>query len=178
MVDPNTRLGRLRDARRVFDGVPWPNTFSYNALLSAYARLGSPDDACALFEAIPSPTSAPTTRSLQRSCGRGTAGTHYCSSDMYAKCEQPEEARKVFKAMPERNIVTWNSLITCYEQNGPLGEALVLFVEMMDAGFVPDEVILASVMSACASLAADNVSWNAMIVGYAQNGRAKDALQH
>jgi pentatricopeptide repeat protein len=97
---------------------------------------------------------------------------------MYAKCEQPEEVRKVFEAMPERNVVTWNSLITCYEQNGPLGEALVLFVEMMDAGFVPDEVTLTSVMSACASLAADNVSWNAMIIGYAQNGRAKDALQH
>jgi hypothetical protein len=64
-------------------------TFLLNtlALLSAYARLGSPDDACALFEAIPPPTSAPTTRSLQRSRGRGTAGTHCCSSDMYAKCE-------------------------------------------------------------------------------------------
>jgi pentatricopeptide repeat protein len=75
--------------------------------------------------------------------------------DMYAKCECPAEARKVFEAMPERNIVSWNSLITCYEQNGPVGEALVLFVRMMDAGFVPDEVTLASIMSACAGLAAD-----------------------
>jgi pentatricopeptide repeat protein len=44
--------------------------------------------------------------------------------------------------MPEGNIVSWNSLITCYEQNGPVREALVLFVRMMNAGFVPDEVIL------------------------------------
>jgi pentatricopeptide repeat protein len=31
---------------------------------------------------------------------------------MYAKCECPEAARKVFDAMPERNVVSWNSLIT------------------------------------------------------------------
>jgi pentatricopeptide repeat protein len=74
---------------------------------------------------------------------------------MYAKCERPEDARRVFDAMPERNVVSWNSLITCYEQNGPVGEALVLFVEMMAAGFFPDEVTLSSVMSACAGLAAD-----------------------
>ena len=74
--------------------------------------------------------------------------------DMYAKCERPEDARRVFDAMPERNVVSWNSLITCFEQNGPVGEALVLFVEMMDAGFFPDEVTLSSVMSGCVGLAA------------------------
>jgi pentatricopeptide repeat protein len=209
LVSAYARLGRLRDARRVFDGVPRPNTFSYNALLSAYVRLGSPDDARLLFEAIPDPDQwsySAVVAALARK-GRGGDALRFLAAmhadgfvlnaysfasalsacaaekdsrtgaqvhglvvksphakdvhigsalvDMYAKCEQPEEARKVFEAMPERNVVTWNSLITCYEQNGPVGEALVLFVEMMDAGFIPDEVTLASVMSACAGLAAD-----------------------
>jgi pentatricopeptide repeat protein len=39
----------------VFDGIPRPNTFSHNALLSAHARLGRPADARALFAAIPDP---------------------------------------------------------------------------------------------------------------------------
>ncbi|GJN02889.1 hypothetical protein PR202_ga20280 [Eleusine coracana subsp. coracana] len=201
------RLGRLRDARRVFDGVPYPNTFSYNALLSAYARLGSPDDARAVFEAIPDPdqcsynavvaalakkgrgedalrflaamhaddfvlnaysfASALSACAAEKDSRTGeqvhglvvksphAKDVHIGSVDMYAKCERPEEARRVFEAMPERNVVSWNSLITCYEQNGPVGEALALFVKMMDAGFVPDEVTLASVMSACAGLAAE-----------------------
>ena len=42
--------------------------------------------------------------------------------------------------MPEKNVVSWNSLITCYEQNGPAVEALVLFVRMMECGNEPDEL--------------------------------------
>jgi pentatricopeptide repeat protein len=240
LVSAYARLGRLRDARRVFDGVPRPNTFSYNALLSAYVRLGSPDDARLLFEAIPDPDQwsySAVVAALARK-GRGGDALRFLAAmhadsfvlnaysfasalsacaaekdsrtgaqvhglvvksphakdvhigsalvDMYAKCEQPEEARKVFEAMPERNVVTWNSLITCYEQNGPVGEALVLFVEMMDAGFVPDEVTLASVMSACAGLAADRegrqvhtredmILNNALVDMYAKCGRTREA---
>ncbi|KAF5180476.1 Pentatricopeptide repeat-containing protein [Thalictrum thalictroides] len=72
--------------------------------------------------------------------------------DMYAKCGSVLDAQKIFNWMPMRNIVTWNSLITCYEQNGPANEALELFLRMMECGFQPDEVTLASVVSACATL--------------------------
>lgn len=72
--------------------------------------------------------------------------------DMYAKCGEVECARKVFDGMVERNRVTWNSLITCYEQNGPVNEAVEVFANMMDHGLDPDEVTLASVVSACATL--------------------------
>ncbi|KAK6924274.1 Pentatricopeptide repeat [Dillenia turbinata] len=74
--------------------------------------------------------------------------------DAYSKCGLVDCAQKVFDEMGERNLVTWNSLITCYEQNGPPSEALEIFVRMMDSGFEPDEVTLASVVSACAGLAA------------------------
>ncbi|EHA8589648.1 pentatricopeptide repeat-containing protein [Cocos nucifera] len=74
--------------------------------------------------------------------------------DMYSKCRRPLDACRVFEGMPERNVVSWNSLITCYEQNGPVNESLLLFVTMMDSGLEPDEVTLASVVSACASLIA------------------------
>jgi len=74
--------------------------------------------------------------------------------DMYSKCRRPLDAQKLFEGMPEKNVVSWNSLITCYEQNGPAVEALVLFVRMMECGMEPDELTLASVVSACASLSA------------------------
>ncbi|PIA52570.1 hypothetical protein AQUCO_01000444v1 [Aquilegia coerulea] len=74
--------------------------------------------------------------------------------DMYSKCGSVLDAQKIFNWMPMRNIVSWNSLITCYEQNGPANEALQLFPRMMECGFEPDEVTLASVVSACATLSA------------------------
>ena len=74
--------------------------------------------------------------------------------DMYSKCGSVACAQRAFDGMNERNRVSWNSLITCYEQNGPTSEALEVFVRMMDCGIEPDEVTLASVVSACASLSA------------------------
>ncbi|CAK9139295.1 unnamed protein product [Ilex paraguariensis] len=74
--------------------------------------------------------------------------------DMYAKCGNVGCAQNIFDGMSERNIVSWNSLITCYEQNGPASEAIKSFTRMMDSGLDPDEVTLASVVSACASLSA------------------------
>uniref|UniRef100_A0A0D9W571 Pentatricopeptide repeat-containing protein n=1 Tax=Leersia perrieri TaxID=77586 RepID=A0A0D9W571_9ORYZ len=248
LLSAYARLGSLRDARRVFDGIPRPNTFSHNALLSAHARLGRADDARALFAAIADPDQCSYNAVVAALAQHGRGGdalrflaamhaddfvlnaysfasalsacaaekdlrigeqvhalvsksSHgsdvYIGSalvDMYAKCERPEEARRVFDGMPERNIVSWNSLITCYEQNGPVDEALVLFVGMMKAGFVPDEVTLASVMSACAGLAAgregrqihacmvksdklreDMVLNNALVDMYAKCGRTWEA---
>ena len=61
---------------------------------------------------------------------------------MYAKCGNVACAEKVFDGMSFRNVVTWNSLITCYEQNGPPSEAVGVFKKMMDVGIEPDEVLL------------------------------------
>ncbi|KAK8921460.1 Pentatricopeptide repeat-containing protein [Platanthera zijinensis] len=72
--------------------------------------------------------------------------------DMYSKCQRPEDAHKVFNEMPHRNVVSWNSLISCYEQNGPVWESLHMFLRMMKCGLEYDEVTLASLVSACASL--------------------------
>ncbi|XP_022844435.1 pentatricopeptide repeat-containing protein At2g13600 [Olea europaea var. sylvestris] len=72
--------------------------------------------------------------------------------DMYAKCGKVASARKVFDRMSERNAVSWNSMITCYEQNGPASKAIEVFMKMMDFEVEPDEMTLASVVSACATL--------------------------
>ncbi|TYH84720.1 hypothetical protein ES332_D02G215700v1 [Gossypium tomentosum] len=74
--------------------------------------------------------------------------------DMYGKCGSVSCGQRAFDDMSERNRVSWNSLITCYEQNGPASAALQVFLRMMDCGIEPDELTYASVVSACASLSA------------------------
>ncbi|KAL9229642.1 hypothetical protein vseg_005089 [Gypsophila vaccaria] len=114
--------------------------------------------------------------------------------DMYAKCGEVTSARKAFDGMDDRNRVTWNSLITCYEQNGPASEAVEVFVRMVNQGIDSDEVTLASVVSACATLEAiregrqihavvvkndkfrnDLILGNALVDMYAKSGRVNDA---
>lgn len=70
----------------------------------------------------------------------------------YSKCGSVDSTQKVFDAMSSR-VVSLNSFITCYEQNGPTFEALHVFTWMMNFRIEPYEVTLASLVSACASLA-------------------------
>ena len=47
--------------------------------------------------------------------------------NMYAKCERIEDACKVFDRMPQREAITWTTIVTGYAQNGPVEKALKLF---------------------------------------------------
>ncbi|KAJ7979424.1 Pentatricopeptide repeat-containing protein [Quillaja saponaria] len=144
---------------------------------------------------------------------------------MYARCGKLCYARKVFDEITDRDLVSWNSMISGYSQKGYAGKAVELFGKMKDAGFEPDEMTLVSVLGACGELGdldlgrwveefvvenkmelnsyvgssligmyakcgdllsarrifdtmvkKDNVTWNAMITGYAQNGMANEAI--
>ncbi|PNX61686.1 pentatricopeptide repeat-containing protein at5g39680-like, partial [Trifolium pratense] len=44
--------------------------------------------------------------------------------DMYGKCGNILNARKVFDALQNRNVVVWTSLMTAYLQNGDFEETL------------------------------------------------------
>jgi pentatricopeptide repeat protein len=44
--------------------------------------------------------------------------------DMYAKCGWVEDGRRIFNQMPERNVITWTSMIDRNGKNGLSDEAL------------------------------------------------------
>ncbi|GAA0185127.1 hypothetical protein LIER_32415 [Lithospermum erythrorhizon] len=51
----------------------------------------------------------------------GYEGNVYCGSallDMYAKCRRFEDASRVFYCMPERNVVSWNSMVSACADQG------------------------------------------------------------
>ncbi|KAL1207340.1 Pentatricopeptide repeat-containing protein [Cardamine amara subsp. amara] len=71
---------------------------------------------------------------------------------LYAKCSQVGDARKVFDEITEKNMVSWNSMITGYSQAGYKKEAVDLFREMEKEGVEPDERTLVSLLGACTHL--------------------------
>jgi pentatricopeptide repeat protein len=72
----------------------------------------------------------------------------------YGKCGVLCNARKVFDKMRDRSVVTWNSMISGYEQNGFAKEAIRLFDRMKEIGVEPNSATFVSVLSACAHLGA------------------------
>lgn len=71
---------------------------------------------------------------------------------MYAKCGQVVYARKVFDEITEKDMVSWNSMISRYTQAGHAKDAVDLFRKMEEEGGEPDERTLVSVLGACAHL--------------------------
>ncbi|KAJ6372814.1 hypothetical protein OIU76_027191 [Salix suchowensis] len=104
--------------------------------------------------------------------------------------------------MGDRGLVSWNSMISGYSKMGFAKQAIVLFMEMREEGFEPDEMTLVSVLGACGDLGdlglgrwvdcvgdlisarrvfdsmpnKDVVTWNAFITGCAQNGASNEAI--
>lgn len=84
---------------------------------------------------------------------------------MYSKCGHLNDARKLFDEIPERNVVSWTSMISGYVQNDRAREAVCLFKELLlveeteyDEGVGVDSVLLGCVISACARVCVKSVT--------------------
>ncbi|KAJ0241801.1 Pentatricopeptide repeat-containing protein [Hirschfeldia incana] len=183
LVTALTKLGLLDEAESLFRSMPERDQCSWSSMVSGFAQRDRCEEALRYLGlmhkggfllneyACASGLSACSSlidvkRGVQMHCliakSPGLLSDVHIGSalvDMYSKCGHVDDAKKVFDEMGGgcRNVVTWNSLITCYEQNGPVEEALDVFRLMLRSGFDPDEVTLASVVSACASLSAVKV---------------------
>ncbi|XP_065882145.1 pentatricopeptide repeat-containing protein At1g71420 [Euphorbia lathyris] len=68
--------------------------------------------------------------------------------NMYAKCGELENARKLFDEMPERNVVSWTALISGYSQHGQVYESSCLFSDML-IHCRPNEFAFSSILTSC-----------------------------
>ncbi|XP_057497368.1 pentatricopeptide repeat-containing protein At4g31070, mitochondrial-like [Actinidia eriantha] len=60
-----------------------------------------------------------------------------------------QDARKVFDKMPQRDNITWSSMVNCYTQNGYYEESLQMSKDMYVQGFAVKPELIVSVLSAC-----------------------------
>ncbi|XP_031119182.1 pentatricopeptide repeat-containing protein At3g29230-like [Ipomoea triloba] len=106
--------------------------------------------------------------------------------DFYAKCcEDLEMARKLFEVMPERDVVSWNTMIQAYMTYGEMASAFCLFESMPERNVVTwNSVISGIVKAGDIDLAhsvfqrmpqRSDVSWNTMVSAYINSGDLRTA---
>ncbi|EPS60782.1 hypothetical protein M569_14020, partial [Genlisea aurea] len=168
-----SRLNELNLARQIFDeSSAKKNLASWNAMISGYAQNGQTEMAVSLFREMqkldihPNPVTISSILSACAQLGMLSLGkwVHDLAKsenfesnifvstaliDMYAKCGSIEEARIFFDAMKEKNVVTWNAMISAYGLHGCGNEALRLYDDMAISGISPTGVTFLSILHAC-----------------------------
>ncbi|PON49242.1 DYW domain containing protein [Parasponia andersonii] len=69
--------------------------------------------------------------------------------DMYAKCGEIRDARKLFDVMPEKNVVSWSGMISGYVLLGEDEEALRLFKQALVENLDVNDFTFSSVVRVC-----------------------------
>ncbi|CAK9188345.1 unnamed protein product [Ilex paraguariensis] len=72
--------------------------------------------------------------------------------NMYLKFDCMDDARKLLDQMPERNTISWTTLISSYSQLGLPEDALDCFRKMVEDGVDPNHYTYVGAITACASL--------------------------
>ncbi|GAB4838121.1 Pentatricopeptide repeat-containing protein At4g30700 [Ancistrocladus abbreviatus] len=167
-----SRQNEVELAQQLFDESPEKSLASWNAMISAYAQIGLTEKAISLFQEMQSCDVHPnpiTVTSILSACAQLGAlslgkwvhdliekesfeSNIYVSTaviDMYAKCGSIFQARKLFDEMPEKNVVSWNAMISGYGLHGYGHEAVSIFNEMLHLGVHPSAVTFLCVLYAC-----------------------------
>ena len=71
---------------------------------------------------------------------------------LYAKLLDANNARQLLDELPERDPISWNSLINCYIQQGHFVQAIDTFKQMWANGYLPKPELTASVLSVCSKV--------------------------
>lgn len=114
--------GRIDDARVLFDRMPVRNVVSWNAMVAGYVQNGRLDEAFKLFEKMPE-------RDRTCLCGIQWSLVSFGMGTL-------NRAEKFFDAMPQKNVITWTSMMKGYIQHGLSEEALKAFNRMQAKGWV------------------------------------------
>lgn len=176
LIDLYTKCGQMNDAVKVFMEYPKPDVVLWTSIVSGYEQSGSPELALAFFSRMvvsekvsPDPV---TLVSVASACaqlsnfklGRSVHGfvkrkgldTKLCLANsllhLYGKTASIKNAENLFREMPDKDIISWSSMVACYADNKAETDALDLFNEMLDKRIKPNWVTVVSVLRACACI--------------------------
>ncbi|KAM1091688.1 hypothetical protein FF1_019141 [Malus domestica] len=171
LIDMYGKFGYLTIARRIFSRTQ-KDIITWNSLISSHTHNGHYFEAIALFHKMIAENFMPNSATLVTvlsacshlaSLEEGKKVHCYIKErhleinlslatalvDMYAKCGQLEKSRELFNSMEDRDVISWNVMISGYATHGHEESAIKLFHEMEDLNVKPNELTFLALLSAC-----------------------------
>ncbi|XP_050282794.1 pentatricopeptide repeat-containing protein At1g11290, chloroplastic [Quercus robur] len=149
LVDMYSKCGSVGTARLIFDGMKQRTVVSWNSMIHGYVQSGDPEEAMAIFQKMLDEGVEPTNVTVMEAL-------HAC-----ADLGDLERGKFVHKLVDELklgyDVSVRNTLISMYSKCKRVDLAAKVFEGLQGKTIV---------------------SWNAMILGYAQNGRVNETLNH
>ncbi|KAK1429197.1 hypothetical protein QVD17_11402 [Tagetes erecta] len=173
LLDVYMKIGNYNDAIKVFEHVEEKDIVTWSAILAGYAQLGDADRAVGVFRQLANDGVRPneyTFSSILNACASPMAAIEHgkqfhagaikenysntlCVSSalvtMYSKRGNIESANKVFERQTERDLVSWNSMVSGYAQHGFGKKALEIFEQMRQENIEMDDITFIGVITAC-----------------------------
>lgn len=169
--------GDLKEGRRVFNKIDNGKVFIWNLLMNEYSKTGNFKESLYLFKKMQSLGIAADsyTFSCVLKClavvgnvkeGESVHGFMLklgfgCNNTVlnslityYFKSRRVKDAHKLFDELSDRDVVSWNCMISGYIANGVAEKGLEVFKEMLNLGFNVDLATMVTVLSGCANCGA------------------------
>ncbi|EXC20588.1 hypothetical protein L484_027143 [Morus notabilis] len=179
LINMYAKFGWLANARRVFDQMVVRDLVSWNSIISAYEQNDDPISALRFYKNMQQIEIQPDLLTLlslasivsQLADSRKIRSVHgfilrrswlmqdvaigNAVVDMYAKLGGIDSARIVFEGLPTKDVVSWNTLITGYSQNGLASEAIEVYNIMEEhEAIIPNQGTWVSLLPAYSHLGA------------------------
>jgi len=176
LINMYTKFGRVKPARHLFDIMPVRNEVSWNTMMSGIVRVGLYLEGMEFFRKMCDLGIKPSSfviASLVTACGRsgsmfregvqvhgfvaksGLLSDVYVSTailHLYGVYGLVSCSRKVFEEMPDRNVVSWTSLMVGYSDKGEPEEVIDIYKGMRGEGVGCNENSMSLVISSCGLL--------------------------
>lgn len=169
------KTGSVFAARNLFEKMEEKDAISWGSMISCYAHNGGAEVALDLFnemvargvqpnvvvlisalQACEATSNLEEGRIVHELASRNGLDTSVLVStaliDMYMSCSSPDEAFEVFERVPEKDAVSFSSMLHGFVRNGRMHESIGVLRDMMANDLRPDAFDVIKILTACSEL--------------------------